>query len=157
MAQYIESLDFPPAAEQAVEAAPEKPEMSWVDDEVEVSVATYQAYQILYYTFIGLMSVAGIDKILHISATWESYVSPAIASLLHMSPGAISFVAGLIEIGAAATVALRPRIGSWVVTVWLSLIVVNLLTASSHFDMAVAGLTLVAAGFAFTRLSAECN
>jgi hypothetical protein len=132
-------------------------EPSWVDAEVEVSLATYQAYQVLYYGFIVLMAVAGLDKFLHILATWDSYVSPAMASFLHLSPGAITVFAGLIELGGAAAVALKPRIGSWVVTAWLWLVVVNLLCMPGHYDLVLQDLALSAAGFAFTRLAAECN
>ena len=153
MAQYIESLDFPPVATHSEDTATP----SWVDAEVEVTVATYQAYQILYYAFIVLMSIAGIDKFLRLTATWESFVSPAMVSFLHVSPGAITTLAGLVELGAAGAVALKPRIGSWVVVVWLGLIVINLLTMTSHYDMVLRDLALMAAGVAFTRLSAECN
>jgi len=191
MAQFIESLDFPPSSTPA----PQKPaqagptsdiqaqsrgavfsdtpfrdvdlekagfpeaaaEPSWVNAEVEVSVATYQAYQILYYAFAGLFAVAGLTKFLHLLAPWDSYVAPGISSLFHMSSGAIALVAGLIEILAAAAVGLKPRIGSWVVTVWLGLIVVNLLMLSGHYDMVLMDLALGAAGVAFMRLSAECN
>src|SRR5579859_6024025 len=98
MARYLEASDFsstefPEAAAiespSAAESSPSEAEStpSWVDAEVEVSVATYQAYQILYYAFTGLMGLAGIDKFMHIFPTWEAYVSPSVASFLHMSPG----------------------------------------------------------------------
>jgi hypothetical protein len=157
MPQFIESLDYPPTAEHAAEAPPAESKPDWVNAEVEVSVASYQAYQILYYAFIALMAVAGLDKFLHLSASWDTFVSPAMVRILHMSPGSIAVFAGLIELVAAAAVALRPRIGSWVVTVWMLMIVVNLLTMSGHYHIAIADLALAAAGFAFTRLSAECN
>jgi hypothetical protein len=163
MPQYIESLDFPPAHRPTIDTPPANSVKSWlqtpdwVNAEIEVSIATYQAYQILYYAFTVLMAVAGLDKFLHILTGWETYVSPAMASFLHMSPGAITILAGFIELMAAAAVALKPRIGSWVVTGWLWLIVLNLLTMSGHYDMVLFGLALSAAGLAFTRLSAECN
>jgi hypothetical protein len=134
---------------------PEKPE-SWLDAEVEVTVATYQAYQILYYTFIVVFALAGLDKFLHAMTQWERYVSPSISSILHLSAGAIVLFAGLIEMLAAAAVALKPRIGSWVVSAWLWLIAINLLTVPLY-DMVLLVLALSAAGLAFTRLSAECN
>ena len=182
MAQYLESVDFPPAAPPTevsptttspVAAAPrpvppiaaaptvvepvEKPEPSWIDAEVEVSIATYQAYQILYFAFTGLLAVASLTKFLHVLAPWDTYVSPAMSSFLHMSPGAVVILAGLIELLAAAAVALKPRIGSWVFTGWMLLIVLNLLMMQGHYEMILIGLALGAAGLAFTRLSAECN
>ncbi|HEY3841380.1 MAG TPA: hypothetical protein VGL72_32640 [Bryobacteraceae bacterium] len=129
----------------------------WVNTEIEVSVATYEAYQILYYTFIVLMSVAGLDKFLHLLTTWENYVSPGVASFFHLSAGAVAVAAGLIELGIAAAVALKPRVGSWAVTIWLGLIVINLLTMGNHYETLLMTAALVAGGVAFMRLSAECN
>jgi len=144
MAQHTEVLDVPV-------------ETSWLDAEVEVSRATYQAYRIMYYAFIALPAIAGLDKFLHVLTTWDSYVSPGIASVLHMTPAAVTSLAGLMELAAAITVALKPRVGSWVITIWLWLVVINLLTMHSHYDIVLRDLALSAAGFAFTRLSAECN
>ena len=135
----------------------EHPEVSWLDAEIEVSLATYQAYQVLYYTFIALPLIAGFAKFLHVLAPWESYVSPAIASFLHLSQGAVAILAGFIELMTAAAVALKPRIGSWVVTVWMWLIAVNLIDVPEHAEMVLFTAALSAAGYAFTRLSAECN
>jgi hypothetical protein len=129
----------------------------WVNAKIEVSVATYEAYQILYYTFVSLMAVTGLDKFLHLLTTWENYVSPGMASFLHMSPGAVAALAGFIELLVAAAVALKPKIGSWAVTVWLWLVVINLLTMSGHYETVVMTAALSVAGVAFTRLSAECN
>ena len=128
-----------------------------MDAEVEVSVATYQAYQILYYGFIALMGISGVDKFLRLMANWDTYVSPGIAKMLHVSPISLSMFAGLIELAVAVAIALKPRIGSWIFTGWMGLIVVNLLTMSGHYDIALQALAFAAAGFAFTRLSAECN
>jgi hypothetical protein len=144
MAQYVESR------------AP-KSEIAWIDEEVEVSRATYQAYQIMYYAFIALPALTGLDKFFHVTSTWDGYVSPAIARMLHLTPVGVTSLAGLVEIAAAITVAIKPRIGSWVVTGWLWLIVINLLTLNNYYDLALTDLALSAAGLAFTRLAAECN
>ena len=47
---------------QSIESPALDAEISWLDAEVEVSRATYQAYQIMYYAFITLTAVAGLDK-----------------------------------------------------------------------------------------------
>jgi hypothetical protein len=151
MAQYIESLDYHPVVE------PEAPEAAWLNAEVEVSVATYQAYQILYYSFTALFAIAGLDKFLHLLTTWESYASPAIANTFGMSLGTLSILAGVLELTVAVGVALKPRIGSWMATVWLWLVAINLLTIPGHFEVLLMTLMLSAAAFAFTRLAAECN
>jgi hypothetical protein len=165
MAQYLDVAHEHTVVTPATPTEPvmptEKPagtaEPSWLDAEVEVSLATYQAYQVLYYTFIALPLVAGLDKFIHVMGTWELYVSPGLASFLHMSPGAVILLAGVIEVLAAVAVALKPRIGSWVITGWMWLVAVNLIGAAGHRDLLIFNLALSAAGFAFTRLSAECN
>ncbi len=149
MAQYIESLD--------VSEVPSSADASWVDAEVEVSRATYQAYQIMYYAFIALTTVAGFDKFFHFLTTWEVYVSPKIASLLHMTVGGMTMLAGFIELACAVTIALKPRIGSWAITVWLWIIVIDLVSVHGYYDIVLQDLALSAAALAFTRLSAECN
>jgi hypothetical protein len=50
---------------QSIESPDLQAEVSWLDAEVEVSRATYQAYQIMYYAFIALPAVAGLDKFFH--------------------------------------------------------------------------------------------
>jgi hypothetical protein len=152
MAQYLDSLDFPQTVKPEAKA-----NVSWIDEEIEVSRATYEAYQIMYYAFIALLAVAGLDKFLHILTSWDAYVSPGVAALLHMTPVTISSLAGLVELAIAVTVALKPRYGSWAVTVWLWLIVVNLLATHGYADIILCDLALSAAGVAFIRLSAECN
>jgi hypothetical protein len=164
MAQYLESVDVPDVTELTIatpkpepESPKPEPEPSWLNAEVEVSVATYQAYQVLYYAFMALFTFAGMDKFLHLLTTWESYVAPGISSVLHMSPGAITIFAAFIELLVAAAVALKPRIGSWAVTGWLGLIVINLLAGTGHGETVLFTLALGAAGYAFTRLAAEIN
>jgi hypothetical protein len=173
MAQYVESFDLQPAEAPTVDVpesepqylGPRQPEPpkpiepggSWVDAEVEVSVATYQAYQILYYGFIVMFAIAGFDKFLRLMAPWEIYAAPGIGDMLHLSAGSLSVVAGLAELMVAAAVALKPRIGSWMATVWMWLIAINLLVLHGHYEMLFLTLALSVAGVAFTRLSAECN
>jgi hypothetical protein len=65
--------------------------------------------------------------------------------------------AGLVELCTAAAIALKPRIGSWMASVWLWLIAADLLAIPGHYEVVLSTLMLSAAAFAFTRLSAEIN
>jgi hypothetical protein len=155
MAQYLEWFGFHPAVGAAPKTEPTTP--SWVDAEIEVSVATWQAYQILYYGYIALFVVAGFDKFLRLMTSWDNLAAPGIAATLHLSTGSLSVVAGVVELLIAAGVALKPRIGSWMATIWLWLVIINLLVLQGHFEMLLLTAALSVAGVAFTRLSAECN
>jgi hypothetical protein len=157
VAQYVESVDFHETEAPSIEAPAANEQSSWVNAEVEVTVATYQAYRTMYFASIVLLGVAGLDKFFHLLTNWELYVSPKLASMLHMTSLGVSSLAGVVEIAIAITIALKPRIGSWALTVWLWLIVLNLLSVHGYYDVILWDLALSAAAFAFTRLSAECN
>jgi len=48
-----------------------------------------------------------------------------------------------------------PRIGGWVVGLWLCGIILNLLSIPSYFDIALRDFGLALGAFALARLSAE--
>lgn len=47
------------------------------------------------------------------------------------------YLVGVIEIVAGVLVAVAPRIGAWVVAAWLAGIIVDLLTLSGYYDIAL--------------------
>src|SRR5687767_6116874 len=87
----------------------------------------YQAYQLLYLGFIMAPLVAGVDKFTNFLTDWDKYLAPVIAGLLPFSAGTFMLFVGIVEIGAAVLVALRPQIGAYLVAAWLAGIVINLL------------------------------
>jgi hypothetical protein len=62
---------------------------------------------------------------------------------------------GVIEVIAGLLVAFAPRIGAWIVGVWLCGIILNLLTIPAYFDVALRDLGLALGAFALARLSEE--
>jgi hypothetical protein len=62
---------------------------------------------------------------------------------------------GVIEIAAGVLVAVRPRIGAYVVTLWLWGIIVNLLLIPGFFDIALRDFGLSIGALALARLSQE--
>ena len=63
--------------------------------------------------------------------------------------------AGVVEIAAGIGVALKPRIFSYVVAVWLWAIIVNLLLIPGFFDVALRDFGLSLGALALGRLSSE--
>jgi hypothetical protein len=59
----------------------------------------------------------------------------------------------VVEIAAGVLVALRPRIGGYVVAVWLWAIIVNLLVAGDYFDIALRDFGLSLGALALARLA----
>src|SRR5256885_931471 len=120
----------------------------------------YQAYQILHIGFTIAPIVAGIDKFLHLLTNWDSYVAPVMARMLPVSVHTFMLAVGVIEIIAGILVAIKPRIGAYVVALWLFCIIVNLLALSGYYDVALRdfGLLLGARSEEHTsELQSPCN
>lgn len=115
----------------------------------------YQAYQLLYLGFIAAPLVAGIDKFTNFLTDWSQYLAPAVVDLLPFSAGTFMLFVGIVEIGAAALVAARPRIGAYVVAAWLAGIVINLLLIPAYLDVALRDFGLMLGALALARLSEE--
>src|SRR5436305_968253 len=87
----------------------------------------YQAYQILHWGFVAAPIIAGLDKFFHLLVNWDQYLAPIVARVLGGNGHAFMLAAGVIEIVAGLVVAFKPRIGGYVVAVWLLGIIINLL------------------------------
>ena len=115
----------------------------------------YQAYQLLYLGFIMAPRVAGVDKFTKVLTDWDKYIAPVVAGLMPFSAGTFMLFVGIVEIGAAVLVALRPQIGAYVVAAWLAGIVINLLLIPGYFDVALRDFGLMLGALALARLSVE--
>jgi uncharacterized membrane protein HdeD (DUF308 family) len=83
------------------------------------------------------------------------YLAPAIANLSPFGGHALMSVIGVVEIGAGVLVALKPRIGAYVVAGWLIGIIINLLLIPGYFDVALRDFGLSLGALALARLSSE--
>ena len=115
----------------------------------------YGAYQILHVAFTIAPIIAGIDKFFHYLTNWDHYLSAAYASVSPLSVHLTMDAVGIVEIVAGLLVAFRPRIGAWIVAVWLVAIIVNLLLIPGYFDIALRDLGLCLAAIALGRLAEE--
>ena len=99
--------------------------------------------------------IAGIDKYFNKLADWGMYLSPLATRIIPISVPAFMHVVGLVEIIAGIVVLSRwTRIGSYVVTVWLLGIAVNLLTLGMFYDLAVRDVEIAIGAFALSQLAA---
>jgi hypothetical protein len=115
----------------------------------------YQAYQILYIGFIVAPFLAGLDKFTNFLVNWVQYLAPAVGRLLPITGHTLMLLVGIVEMAAAVLVAVRPRIGAYVVAAWLLGIIVNLLLIPGYFDVALRDFGLALAALALARLSEE--
>jgi hypothetical protein len=115
----------------------------------------YQAYQILHVAFVVAPLVAGVDKFFHFLVNWDMYLAPAVANIAPGGAHGFMLAVGVIEIIAGLLVAVKPRIGAYVVALWLLGIVINLLMTWNFFDIALRDFGLFLAALALARLSQE--
>jgi hypothetical protein len=122
---------------------------------VRVSSPSYEAYQILHIAFTVAPIVAGLDKFFNFLVNWEIYVSPIVPRTLGIGAHTFMLGVGVIEVIAGLIVAIAPRIGGWIVGLWLCGIVVNLLTIPAYFDIALRDVGLALGAFALARMSVD--
>ena len=122
---------------------------------VRVASPAYQAFQILRVAFTAAPVIAGADKFMHLLTNWDKYLAPSIASLLPLPAATFMLIVGVIEVAAGILVAVAPRIGGYVVGLWLLGIIVNLLMLPGYFDVALRDLGLALGAFALARLADE--
>lgn len=113
-----------------------------------------QAYHILHWGFVAAPTIAGIDKFTHLLTNWDQYLAHSVEKMLPMSGHSFMLLVGVVEILAGLLVAIKPRIGAYVVAAWLFGIIVNLLLVSGFYDVALRDFGLMLGAIALGRLSA---
>jgi hypothetical protein len=112
-----------------------------------------QAFRILQVGFIVAPILFGLDKFFEVLVDWDRYLAPAVTDALPVSGHTVMLAVGVVEIAAGVLVALRPRIGGYVVAVWLWVIIVNLLVVGDYFDIALRDFGLSLGALALARLA----
>lgn len=117
----------------------------------------YGAFLLLRVGFTALPILMGLDKFFNLLTTsppnWEGYLAPWIANLSPLSPVHTMMVVGVIEIVAGIAVAIKPRYAAYIVAAWLAGIVINLLTYSGFYDIALRDFGLLLAALTLARLA----
>ena len=88
----------------------------------------------------------GLDKFFNVMVDWPIYLAPWIDDIAPGSGQDFMYFVGATEILAGVIVALKPRYGAYVVAGWLAGIVVNLLTLSGYYDIALRDFGLMLGG-----------
>jgi len=123
--------------------------------ETRVTTPSYQAYQILHLGFTVAPILAGLDKFFNLLVNWEQYL-PSFVNRLTVGHGhELMLAVGVIEIVAGLGVWFKPKIFAYVVSIWLLLIVINLLLIPGYFDVALRDFGLSLGALALARLSRE--
>jgi hypothetical protein len=84
---------------------------------------------------------------------WEKYLAPWIDDVVPGSAATAMHLVGAVEIVAGVLVALKPRYAAYVVAAWLGGIIVNLLTYSGYYDIALRDFGLLVGALSLGRLA----
>jgi len=112
-----------------------------------------QAYEILHWGFVAAPAIAGIDKFFHVLTNWDKYLCPQFARISPISPHGTMLVVGVIEMVAGLIVALKPKIGGWIVAAWLAGIILDLALLGGAWDIALRDFGLLLGAIALARLA----
>jgi uncharacterized membrane protein YphA (DoxX/SURF4 family) len=115
----------------------------------------FQSFWLLRIGFTVAPIAFGADKFANVMVNWEQYLAPWIRDLSPLSATNTMHVVGAIEILAGILVAIRPRYGAYVVAAWLGGIVINLLTYSGYYDVALRDFGLMLGALTLARLASR--
>ncbi|MGH3967860.1 MAG: DoxX family membrane protein [Mycobacterium sp.] len=121
-----------------------------------LSDPTFSAYLLLRTVFTIAPIVFGLDKFFNLLTHphhWSMYLAPWINDIVPGTADQCMYLVGVIEIVAGVLVAVAPRIGAWVVAAWLAGIIIDLLTLSGYYDVALRDFGLLVGAVALARLA----
>jgi uncharacterized membrane protein YphA (DoxX/SURF4 family) len=113
----------------------------------------YQAYLLLRLAFTVAPIAFGLDKFFNIMVDWPQYLAPWINDILPGDAHDAMHLVGVIEIAAGLVVAVKPRYGAPLVAGWLAGIIINLLTLSGYYDVALRDFGLMLGALTLARLA----
>src|SRR4051794_15010309 len=117
------------------------------------SDARYQAFALLRLAFTVAPILFGLDKFFNVLVDWPIYLAPWINDIAPGSGADFMHFVGVVEIVAGVFVAIKPRYGAYVVAAWLGGIIVNLLTLSGYYDVALRDFGLMLGALPRARLA----
>ncbi len=127
-----------------------------------------RAWYLLYYTYGLLPIITGLDKYFDFLADWYIYLNPAIPKILNKTPESFMYSIGVTEIIMGLLVFIKPRIGGYIIVIWLLLICINLISMGTHtheeyahvmrhYDIVVRDIVMAVGAYVLVLLSKELN
>ncbi len=113
----------------------------------------YQAFALLRVAFTVAPIAFGLDKFFNVLVHWPDYLAPWINDIAPGTGQQFMYFVGVTEILAGVIVALKPRYGAYVVAAWLGGIILNLLTYSGFYDIALRDFGLMLGALTLARLA----
>jgi len=113
----------------------------------------HEAFLLLRTVFTIAPIAFGLDKFFGVLTDWDQYLAPWINDLVPGSAHQAMLLVGVVEIAAGVLVAVQPRLGGYVVALWLAGIIVNLVTLGDFYDVALRDFGLLVGALALARLA----
>ncbi|HSO97854.1 MAG TPA: DoxX family membrane protein [Solirubrobacteraceae bacterium] len=113
----------------------------------------YQAFALLRLAFTVAPIAFGVDKFFNAMVHWPNYLAPWINKIMPGTGQQFMYFVGVTEIVAGVIVALKPRYGAYVVAGWLAGIIINLLSYSGFYDIALRDFGLMLGALTLARLA----
>ncbi|HYF71539.1 MAG TPA: hypothetical protein VD864_01895 [Nocardioides sp.] len=113
----------------------------------------HHAFLLLRTVFTVAPIAFGLDKFADLLTEWDAYLAPWIDDLVPGSAHDAMLLVGVIEVVAGVLVALAPRIGGYVVALWLAGIILNLVTMGEYYDVALRDFGLLVGALALAQLA----
>jgi hypothetical protein len=98
--------------------------------------------------------LAGLDKFFNFLANWPAYISPLALKILPLGTQTFMHIVGVIEMTLGLAILTKwTRLGSYVVSVWLIAVAINLVSTGMFFDVAVRDVEMALAALVLARLT----
>jgi uncharacterized membrane protein YphA (DoxX/SURF4 family) len=129
--------------------------MAATTEKTELRNPVYQAYLLLRVGFTVAPILFGLDKFFNWTVDWTEYLAPWVNDIVPGSGQDFMYFVGAVEIAAGLLVAVAPRLGAYVVAVWLAGIIINLLTVDppTYYDIALRDFGLMLGALTLGRLA----
>jgi uncharacterized membrane protein YphA (DoxX/SURF4 family) len=115
----------------------------------------YQAFLLLRIAFTVAPILFGLDKFFNVLVDWEIYLASWINDIVPGTATTAMHLVGVVEIAAGIFVALKPRYGAYLVAAWLGGIIIDLLTYSGYYDIALRDFGLMLGALTLARLASR--
>ena len=113
----------------------------------------YQAFALMRLAFTVAPIAFGLDKFFNVLTNWPHYLAPWVNDIMPGSAQDFMYFVGAVEIIAGLVVLVRPKFGAPLVAAWLGGIILNLLTYSGFYDVALRDFGLMLGALTLARLA----
>ena len=131
------------------------PQLKEEDIVTDLEKPSYQAYEVLHVGYSLIFMLMGADKFLSLFTDWSKYFSSGILGYLPLTTNQLITSVGLLEITMGVITALAPRIGGYLLALWMWLIIANLVLLGNYFEVGLLMFGLSLGALSLARLSKQ--